>query len=266
MYIDGVNLPDPSTERELADLLAEADRAHLGVTPKGSATKQDWGNPPSRACFYLSTAKLNRVLEHAWADMTVTVEAGCTFGVLQATLAEHGQRLTADPLWPQKATVGGVLATNDTGALRLMYGGLRDLIIGITLALPDGTLAKSGGKVVKNVAGYDLMKLATGALGTLGVITQATFRVYPLPRESRSFTARFANPAAAGEFVVRVLAEPLALTSMQVRGSEVDILIEGTQAGIAAQQGVDEQTALKKGMEEKSIEFVKKGAEVYHKA
>ena len=151
MYIDGVNLPDPSTERELADLLAEADRAHLGVTPKGAATKQDWGNPPSRACFYLSTAKLNRVLEHAWADMTVTVEAGCTFGVLQATLAEHGQRLTADPLWPEKATVGGMLATNDTGALRLMYGGLRDLIIGITLALPDGTLAKSGGKVVKNV-------------------------------------------------------------------------------------------------------------------
>ena len=111
-------------------------------------------------------------MEHAWADLTVTVEAGCTIAELQRTLAQHGQRLAMDPLWPERATIGGILATNDSGALRLGYGSLRDLIIGITLALADGTVASSGGKVVKNVAGYDLPKLATGSLGTLGVITQ----------------------------------------------------------------------------------------------
>jgi FAD/FMN-containing dehydrogenase len=116
-------------------------------------------------------------MEHAWADMTATVEAGCTVANLQRTLAQHGQRLAIDPLWPDRATIGGILATNDSGALRLRFGSLRDLIIGITVALPDGTLATSGGKVVKNVAGYDLPKLMTGALGTLGVIN--IFRLHP---------------------------------------------------------------------------------------
>ena len=112
----------------------------------------------------LSTRCLDQVVEHAWGDMTATVEAGCVFADLQNTLSQHGQRLALDPLWPGRATIGGILATNDSGALRTRFGSLRDLIIGITLALPDGTLAKSGGKVVKNVAGYDLAKLATGSL------------------------------------------------------------------------------------------------------
>src|ERR1035441_10092832 len=129
--------------------------------------------------------------EVAGGDMTATVEAGCTFQQLQQTLAEHGQRLALDPLWPDQATIGGILATNESGPLRIRFGSLRDLVIGITLALPDGTLAKSGGKVVKNVAGYDLPKLATGSLGTLGIITQAIFRLHPVPRESR--TLSFSN-------------------------------------------------------------------------
>src|SRR5207302_4207274 len=138
------------------------------VIPLCGCTKLSWGNPPSRASLLRSTARLNRVLEHAWADLTVTIGAGCTIQTLQQTLAQHGQCLALDPLWPEKATVGGILSTNDSGALRLRFGALRDLIIGVTIALPDGTLASSGGKVVKNVAGYDLPKLATGALGTLG--------------------------------------------------------------------------------------------------
>src|SRR5213078_444214 len=111
--------------------------------------------------------------------------------------AQHGQRLAVDELWPERATVGGILSTNDSGALRLRYGGLRDLIIGITLVLADGTIAKSGGKVVKNVAGYDLPKLATGALGTLGLITRAVFRLHPLPQNVRtlSIAARDADDA-----------------------------------------------------------------------
>ncbi len=164
---------EPATEQELAKVLKLADEAGLAVIPRGGGTKVDWGNPPGRADLILSTLRLNRILEHAWADLTVTVEAGCTIGKLQGTLAKHGQRLALDALWPEHATVGGMLSTNDSGALRLRFGSLRDLIIGVTLALPDGTLASSGGKVVKNVAGYDLPKLATGALGTLGVITRA---------------------------------------------------------------------------------------------
>src|SRR5262249_58475183 len=121
-------------------------------------------------------------------DMPVPVEAGCAIATLQAALAQHGQRLAIDGLWPKSATIGGILSTNDSGALRLRFGSLRDLIIGSTIALPDGTLASSGGKVVKNVAGYDMQKLVTGAFGTLGVIIRAVFRLHPLPRFARTFT------------------------------------------------------------------------------
>ncbi len=192
--VDGVPaqiVVEPGSADELARVLRCANAAGLSVVPRGGGTKLGWGNPPQGADLVLSTARLDQVLEHAWADMTATVEAGSTVGRFQQTLGEHRQRLALDPLWPERATIGGILATNDSGSFRVRFGALRDLIIGITLALPDGTLAKSGGKVVKNVAGYDLPKLATGSLGTLGVITQAIFRLYPLPHEVRSvnFTA-----------------------------------------------------------------------------
>ena len=111
--------------------------------------------------------------------MTVTVEAGCTIEKLQNVLREHGQHLGADPIQPDLATVGGVLATAESGTLRIRYGAIRDLVLGVEMALPDGSLIKAGGKVVKNVAGYDLTKLAIGSLGTLGVITRAVFRLHP---------------------------------------------------------------------------------------
>jgi glycolate oxidase FAD binding subunit len=149
--------------------------------------------------------------------------------------------LALDPLWPEKATVGGVLSTNDSGALRLRFGALRDLIIGATVALPDGTLASSGGKVVKNVAGYDLPKLVTGALGTLGVITRAVFRLHPLPRNTRSFSVSARDGAEIQEFVLAVQNSKLAHTSLQSHFSSntspvCDILFEGTEAGLAAQE------------------------------
>jgi glycolate oxidase FAD binding subunit len=170
--VDGVvpqMVIEPGTPEEVARALKIATGAGLQVIPRGGGTR--WigailldARTPKRELI-LSTRRLNRVVEHAWGDMTATVEAGCTFQQFQQTLAEHGQRLALDPLWPEQATIGGILATNDSGPLRVRFGSLRDLIIGITLALPDGTLAKSGGKVVKNVAGYDLPKLATGSLG-----------------------------------------------------------------------------------------------------
>jgi glycolate oxidase FAD binding subunit len=231
---------EPANETELAEVLRLSNEAGLAVIPRGGGTKLVWGNPPSRADLILSTARLNKIIEHAWADLTVSVEAGCPIRKLQAALAQHGQRLALDPLWPEKATVGGVLSTNDSGALRLRFGALRDLIIGVTIALPDGTLASSGGKVVKNVAGYDLPKLVTGALGTLGVITRAVFRLHPLPRNTRSFSISTANAEHTQRLVLSIQDSKLAHTSLQSHFSNEthpvsDILFEGTEVGLAAQ-------------------------------
>src|SRR5438309_1346326 len=232
---------EPGTERELVNVLLLSNYAGLAVIPRGGGTKLGWGNSPASADLILSTVRMTEIIEHAWADLTVTVEAGCTIQRLQETLAQHGQRLALDSLWPEKATVGGVLSTNDSGALRLRFGALRDLIIGVTVALPDGTLATSGGKVVKNVAGYDLPKLVTGALGTLGVITRAVFRVHPLPRHTRSFSISAADGAEMQQFVLAVQNSKLAHTFLQSHFSDdtspvSDVLFEGTEAGLAAQE------------------------------
>jgi glycolate oxidase FAD binding subunit len=234
-----VRIVEPQSEEEAAEILRSANEDGASVIPRGGGTKSDWGNPPKRTDVMLSTVNLNRVIEHAWADLTVTVEAGCTIAALQRTLAQHGQRLAVDPLWPEKATVGGVLSTNDTGTLRLRYGGLRDLIIGVTLALADGTLARSGGKVVKNVAGYDLSKLVTGAFGTLGVITSATFRLHPLPKHTHTVTAAVPDLAAMQQLLNKILDAQLVPAAIQVRvgagAPQIDVLFEGTEEGIYAQ-------------------------------
>jgi glycolate oxidase FAD binding subunit len=235
----GATVVEPADENETASILRSANDTGQAVIPAGGGTKLDWGNPPRKADILLSVRRMNRVIEHAWADLTVTVEAGCTIAELQRTLAEHGQRLAVDPLWPERATVGGILATNDSGALRLAFGALRDLIIGVTLVLADGTIAMSGGKVVKNVAGYDLPKLATGSLGTLGVITRAVFRLHPLPRNARTLTIAATDANDMQRIILAILGARLAVTAVQVRpGNEVDVLLEGTEDGIAAQEAV----------------------------
>src|ERR1700687_2016064 len=231
---------EPGSEQELAKVLKLANAAGLAVIPRGGGTKLEWGNRPERADAILSPARLHRVIEHAWADLTVSVEAGCTIGKLQETLAKHGQRLALDALWPEHATVGGVLSTNDSGALRLRFGSLRDLVIGVTVALADGTVASSGGKVVKNVAGYALPKLVTGSFGTLGVITRAIFRLHPLPKETRTISCVTSSVAEAQQLVLAIQNSKLAHSALQICWGagiqpRVDVLFEGTEVGLAAE-------------------------------
>jgi len=222
----------PGTAQEIAQVLQYCSSAGLGVIPRGGGTQIGLGNRPQKADLILSTERLNRVIEHAWGDMTVIVEAGCTVEHVQRTVGEHGQRLAADPRWPEKCTVGGLLATAESGTLRIRYGAVRDLVLGVEVALPDGSLIKAGGKVVKNVAGYDLTKLMIGSLGTLGVITRAVFRLHPLPVATASYSASLSSAGEAVRLVLAILDSYLVYTGLQVRADRadhisVDVRVEG---------------------------------------
>jgi glycolate oxidase FAD binding subunit len=208
----------PASTEEIAAVLRYANWNKITVAPYGGGTKQSWGSPiyPS---LILHTHRLDTVREHTWQDMTCIVQAGCVWSSMQASLAKHGQFVALDPLWPDRATIGGIAATNDSGSLRLRYGSLRDLIIGMTIVLADGTIARSGGKVVKNVAGYDLHKLMTGAFGTLGIITEIAFRLHSVPRHVQSFTIASFDVEALGQLLMKILDSHLSTQSLQLRSS-----------------------------------------------
>ncbi|MFP4254299.1 MAG: FAD-binding oxidoreductase [Halothece sp.] len=174
----------PHTEETLATVTAICHQNNWSIMPCGNGSKATWGGLPNKVDLYLSTRNLNQIIDHAVGDLTVTVEAGVTLKQLQETLQISNQFLPLDSAYPETATLGGIVATADTGSWRERYGGVRDLLIGISFVRADGEIAKAGGRVVKNVAGYDLMKLLTGSYGTLGIITQLTFRTYPLPPAS----------------------------------------------------------------------------------
>ena len=207
---------EPETEEQVAAVLAFADREGLSVLPRGGGTQRGMGAPPRSGDIVLSVTRLNAVIEHAPHDQTVSVGAGLQLTDLQTTLGHTHQWLALDPVAGQGATLGGMIATNASGARRLRYGGVRDQIIGIRVALADGTLAKGGGKVVKNVAGYDLPKLFTGSLGTLGVIVSATFRLYPLPTASRTLLIAGPSPDALCEIALKVIASTLVPTTIDL--------------------------------------------------
>jgi len=154
------------------------------ILPIGNGTKIHWGKLPSHYDIMVSTRKINSIIDHAVEDLTVTVESGMKIKDLQSFLALKGQFLPIDPFFHESATIGGIVATANTGSWRQRYGGVRDLILGISFLRGDGKEAKAGGRVVKNVAGYDLMKLFTGSYGNLGIITDVTFRTFPLPENS----------------------------------------------------------------------------------
>jgi glycolate oxidase FAD binding subunit len=171
----------PSIIDELAEQVTIAHHDSTPLLIAGNGTKLAWGGLVKGATKVVSTQKLDRLIAHAVGDLTITVETGMTLEALQTTLASKGQFLPLDPAYPTAATIGGIIATADTGSYRHRYGGVRDLLLGISFIRADGKIAKAGGRVVKNVAGYDMMKLFTGSYGTLGILTEVTFRVYPLP-------------------------------------------------------------------------------------
>jgi glycolate oxidase FAD binding subunit len=205
---------EPACAEETAAVLHLANQQGLNVVPLGGGTKSGFGHPGAPADLILSTRRLNQVSYYDPGDLTFGVGAGATVAAVESTLAQHGQFLPFDSMQPGRTTVGGVLATNAHGPLKHFYGGVRDYCIGIEFATVDGKVVKGGGRVVKNVAGFDLMKLMIGSQGTLGVITGANFKVFPRPKQTRTFIASFSNLKDALEYrdrVVRSALTPLCL-------------------------------------------------------
>jgi len=205
----------PSSEAEVSLALQAAAEEGSVVVPWGAGSKQDLGNPLERVDVVLSLERLNHVVEYVPADMTVTVQAGMRFSDLKALTALQGQTVPLDPPRSAHATLGGIVATAAAGPRRMVYGGVRDLVLGVHLALPDGRVIKAGGKVVKNVAGYDLPKLVIGSLGTMGVTTEVSLRLRPLPPDSRTMLFGFAEldaALAAAESILNSELVPAAVT------------------------------------------------------
>lgn len=208
----------PQTAEEAAVALAHAAGERKSVRILGAGTKQGWGNPVPQPAVVLQTASLHRIIEHNVGDLTATVQAGVPLAEAQAKFAAEDQMLALDPPLgaERNATIGGVFATADSGPLRHRYGGPRDLIVGITVALSDGTVARAGGKVIKNVAGYDLAKLFTGSFGTLGAIMSVNVRLHPRPQAFATALGVSVEPAAIAASAQALAAAPLELESLDV--------------------------------------------------
>ena len=233
--VDGLTpsqVVQPASPDALAEALAEAAAEGQAVVPWGGGTQMGFGSPPRKADVVLSTARLDRVLEHSPEDLTATVEAGTTLAAFQEHLAPFGQQVAIDVPLLQRATVGGILATAGSGPRRLGYGNRRDQVIGIRVAHPDGKLTKSGGKVVKNVTGYDMAKLYIGSLGTLGVIVEATFKLAPIPPVMKTVIIQ-------GEDVEQALAVSQQMRAAGTQLLALDLLSPGVTQQIEGVAGVD---------------------------
>jgi glycolate oxidase FAD binding subunit len=210
--VDGVTprwLARPGSLDEVSRVMALASAEGLAVAPRGSGSALDLGAPPARLDLIVDLSRLAGILEYVPADMVATVQAGVTLDLLARELGKHGQMLALDPYGGGSRTVGGVLATNASGQRRFRYGTGRDLLLGARFVQADGTVTWGGSKVVKSVTGYDIPKLLTGSLGTLGVIVEATLRLHPVQPASGSWLFSFTSPEAAGSLVAAVLASSL---------------------------------------------------------
>ena len=246
----------PASTAEAAGLLRAAAELDLAVIARGSGSRLHWGAAPTRCDLIVDTRRLDRIIEHAAGDLVASVQAGVRLNDLTTVLAAAGQRLALDP--PNTAaagggTIGGLIATGDAGPLRFRYGSPRDLLIGVTVVRADGKSAKAGGKVVKNVAGYDLGKLFAGSYGTLGLITEATFRLHPKPETSTWVTVESPNPATAADIVQAMADSPLAPAAIELfwpsaaarisvaallEGDELSVTTRAERMGALASRGI----------------------------
>ena len=217
--IDGVSpalVCRPASVDEVAGALAVANRHGAGVVPRGGGTKLGLGAPPRRADLLLALDQIHAIGEYSPADLTISCQAGVRWRDLQAYVGAHQQFVPIDPPFASDATVGGVLATNSYGPSRIGYGAPRDYLIGVKVANPDGALTKAGGKVVKNVAGYDLNKLYIGSLGTVGVIVEATWKLLPMPATSETLLIGLPDVRAASQIALRTIRAGLQPRCLQV--------------------------------------------------
>ncbi|SDY47384.1 glycolate oxidase FAD binding subunit [Geodermatophilus africanus] len=231
----------PDTIDQVAVVLRAAAADGRTVVPVGGRSKLTWARPPESCDLLLDLTGLDRVVEHVAGDLTVVAEAGVRLADLQEQVGRAGQLLALDP--PEEgATLGGLVSANASGPRRLRYGTTRDLLIGITVVLADGTVAHAGGKVVKNVAGYDLGKLFTGAHGTLGVVASTTWRLHPVPPARRVVTLELPDAAAAGPLSVALARSTLTPSAVElIAGADgtarLVVLFESIAESVAGQAG-----------------------------
>jgi glycolate oxidase FAD binding subunit len=233
--VDG-KIPDcvvaPAKAEQVAAVLRYAAEHQMAVIARGDGTKLATGNAPRRYDVALSLRELHSVVHFEPADLTITVQAGMTFGEFQDLAARHGLWLPLDPRGGREATMGGIIAANAAGPLRQGYGGPRDMVLGLRIATTQGTVVKTGGRVVKNVAGYDLGKLITGSFGTLGVIVEASLKLFPKPPERATFAMRAGTLGMARDLRRRILHSPL--DPLRV------VLIDSTAAALLAKSPMDQ--------------------------
>ena len=229
--VDGI-LPkavlSPNGVEAVSQALSLACKGGYKVTPWGGGTQMALGNVPKRVDLVLGLGRLNHMLFHEPGDLVASVEAGMSLATLQEELATKGQWLPLEAPLPSKATIGGILAANASGPSRLSYGTARDWLIGINVVHADGTVTKAGGRVVKNVTGYDLNKLYVGSLGTLGVIVEATFKVAPQPHTTATLMATFQSMSAALESAQELLNQSTMPNALQVVNSEAMSSLPGS--------------------------------------
>jgi glycolate oxidase FAD binding subunit len=231
----------PATLEEACDIVRERAALDAAIAIAGGGTESALGYDAERVDVTIDTKQMNRVIDYAAEDLVVSVEAGMTLADLRTTLAPFKQRLALDPAWPEHATIGGLLASNAYGPRRARYGTLRDLIVGITIVRADGTAARGGGKVVKNVAGFDLPKLMVGSLGTLGLIARATFRLHPVPERERWYEASGLSAESVTGVCRALFARQLEPAAIVARADAdgarftLQVLFEGFEAGVDAQ-------------------------------
>jgi len=227
---------EPPDVQMLGEMLRWANESRLSIVVRGAGTKLTWGNAPTRVDAVLSTLKFHSPIDHTAGDLTASLPSGATLTEVNALLAREGQRLAVDPRFRERATIGGILATNDSGPWRYRHGTPRDLVIGMDMTLVDGRSAKAGGRVVKNVAGYDLCKLLVGSFGSLAVITRAIFKLAPAPPASRTVVAAADGGRPLADLALEIASSPLTPSAIELQSIGCRLLVRFETTEKAADQ------------------------------